>query len=177
MNLGTVHQADGLVTFHYERRLRHPIAVVWKAITDPTEFERWAGMRPELDLRPGGQYVTHHRNGDRVVDRVARVEPPRLFEHTFWVQVNPTALVTWDLRPLGETCLLALTHSLAVADVDHAAATLGLGDDGRTILARTGAGWHRLLDKLAAVLDGCATEWSAEQQRELQDRYAMLFAG
>jgi uncharacterized protein YndB with AHSA1/START domain len=179
MNQGTIQHAGGRVTFRYERRLRHPVGVVWQAITDAEAVERWTGMRPELDLRPGGQYVTHHGNGDRVVDRVVRVEPPRLFEHTFWVHVNPTALVTWELHPIGpagDECLLVLTHSLAVDDVRQAAAKLGLGDDHTTILARNGAGWHRLLDRLESRLDARTTEWSPEAQRELQDRYAALIA-
>lgn len=174
MNQGTIHQADGRVTFRLERRLRHPIEAVWKAITDPKEIERWTGMRPELDLRPGGHYVTHHGIGDRVVDRVMRVEPPRLFEHTFWIHVNPSVLVTWELHPIGDECLLVLTHSLAIDDLHLAAATLGLGDDGVTILARNGSGWHRLLDLLEALLDERTTEWSEEAQRELQRRYATM---
>lgn len=160
--LGHHHQANGRVTFRNERRFHHPIDVVWTAITDPKEIERWTGLRPELDLRAGGQYVTYHGNGDRVVDRVVRVEPPRLFEHTFWVHLNPTALVTWEIQPIGEECVLILTHSLAIDDLREAEAKLGLGDDGITILARNGAGWHRLLDRLGSLLDGQTAEWSPD---------------
>lgn len=177
MNQGTIHQADGRVTFRFARRLRHPVEAVWRAITDPREIERWTGMRPELDLRPGGEYVTHHGSGDRVVDRVVRVDPPHLFEHTFWVHVNPTALVTWELHPVADGCLLVLTHSLALDDVHMAAAKLGMGDDDTTILARNGAGWHHLLDRLESRLDERAPDWSEESQRELQGRYAALLAG
>lgn len=174
MNEGSIEQTGGRVTIRYERRLHHPAEVAWKAITDPDEIERWTGSRPDLDLRPGGEYVTYHGTGDRVVDRILRVEPPRLFEHTFWVHVNPTALVTWELHPTGDGCLLELTHSLAIDDVREAV-KLGLGEDETFILARNGAGWHRLLDLLEARIAGqAAAEWSRESQQELQGRYAAL---
>jgi uncharacterized protein YndB with AHSA1/START domain len=77
VNEGTIEQRDRRVAFRYERRLRHPIEVVWQAITDPAEIEHWTGNRPEIDLRLGGEYVSYHRGGDRVVDRILRLEPPR----------------------------------------------------------------------------------------------------
>ena len=176
MSDGTIEQRDGRVTFRYERRLHHPIAVVWKAITDPFEIERWTGVRPEIDLKPGGQYVSYHRGGDRVVDRILRLDPPRLFEHTFWVHVNPTAVVTWELSPIEGGCLLRLTHSLGMEDLRTATATVARGDDFTMILSRNGAGWHRLLDKLQASLDGTSDTWSEEDQKRLQDRYAAMLA-
>ena len=174
MSDGTVEQRGGRVTFRYERRLHHSIEIVWKAITDPDEIERWTGRRPEIDLKPGGHYISHHGAGDRVVDRILRLEPLRLFEHTFWAHVNPTAVVTWELRPADEGCLLVLTHALSMEDVRTAAATVAMGDDPTTILSRNGAGWHRLLDRLAATLDGRTTPWSQEAQKALQARYAAM---
>jgi uncharacterized protein YndB with AHSA1/START domain len=154
MNEGTIDRRDGRVTFHYERRLRHPIEVVWQAITDPAEIEHWTDNRPEIDLRPNGEYVSYHRDGDRVVDRILRLEPPWLFEHTFWVHVNPSAVVTWELSSVDDGCQLVITHSLSLDDVRRAAETVARGDDLTFILSRNGAGWHRLLDKLAQCLDG-----------------------
>ena len=172
MNEGTVEQRDGRVTYRYEGHLRHPIGVAWKAITDPDEIERWTGGRPDIDLRPGGHYISYHRGGERVVDRITRVEPPRLFEHTFWAHLNPTALVTWDLREAEEGCRLVLTHSLDIDDVRTASQTLG--DAISVILSRNGAGWHRLLDMLAGKLDGRAATWSEQDQKNLQERYAAM---
>jgi hypothetical protein len=48
------------------------------------------------------------------------------------------------------------------------------GDDLTLILARNGAGWHRLLDKLAQWLDGQSDGWTEQDQRALQARYARL---
>jgi len=172
MSDGTIERAAVRVTFRYERRLRHPIEEVWKAITDPAEIGAWAGTRPELDLEPGGRYVTHHGSGHTVVDRIVRVEPPTLFEHTFWVDVNPSGLVTWELSPTEDGCLLVLTHSLDLDDVRRGASTVALGDSESVIVARNGAGWHRLLDLLQARLDGRTTAWSSEMQQALRERYA-----
>jgi uncharacterized protein YndB with AHSA1/START domain/DNA/RNA-binding domain of Phe-tRNA-synthetase-like protein len=160
MSDGTIEQADGRVTFRFERRLRHPIDVVWKAITDPAEIEAWFGGRVEIELKPGGHYISHHRGGVRVVDRIVRLEPPTVLEHTFWEHVNPSALVTWELCPIDEGCVLVLTHSIAMDDVRAAAATVALGDDETIILSRNAAGWHHLLDMLEAALDGRSLEWS-----------------
>jgi len=176
MSDGSIEQTGEQVTFRYERRLAHPVEVVWRALTDPAEMERWLGHRPDIDLQPGGRYVSFHGTGDRVVDRILRLEPPTLFEHTFWEQANPTAVVTWQLSPTDEGCLLVLTHALGMSDVRAAALTVARGDDFTLILSRNGAGWHRLLDKLEATLAGQSADWSEQAQRELQERYAALLA-
>jgi uncharacterized protein YndB with AHSA1/START domain len=171
---GTIEQGDGMVTCRFERLLRHPVEVVWRAITEPDEIERWMGTRPDIDLRPGGQYVTRHRTGDEVTDHITRLEPPRLLEHTFWEHVNPSARVTWELSPAGDGSRLVLTHRLSLDDVRRAAATVAAGDDIFTIISRNCAGWHRLLDMLAATLDGRSRPWSDQDQKALQDRYAAM---
>lgn len=169
---GTVERDGDRVTFRYERPLEHPIDKVWRAITDPDELQRWSGMRPEVDLRVGGDYVTTHLDAVRVVDKVLRVDAPHLFEHTFWVQVNPSAIVTWDLSPTDGGTLLVLRHSLSIDDIEKAAATVVAGMSPLDILARNGAGWHHLLDLLTAALDGRETSFSQEAEDALRDRYA-----
>jgi uncharacterized protein YndB with AHSA1/START domain len=171
---GTIEQGDEMVTCRFERLLRHPVEVVWRAITEPDEIDRWMGTRPEIDLRPGGHYITHHRTGDRVVDRITRLEPPRLLEHTFWEHVNPSARVTWELSPAGDGCRLVLTHRLSLEDVRRAAATVAAGDDIVTIISRNCAGWHRLLDMLAATLDGPPAPRTDQGHKALQEHYAAL---
>ncbi|HEX4225825.1 MAG TPA: SRPBCC family protein [Pseudonocardiaceae bacterium] len=175
---GTIEQHEGRVSFRYERLFNHPIETVWRAITDPEELAQWLGSKPELDLRVGGRYVMIHTSPDgskeqRVEDRVVRLEPPRLFEHTFWLEVNPSALVTWELTPTGDGTRLDLTHALDRADL-AAAATIGGGEDIVTVISRNAAGWHRLLDRITAQLDDVAQPWSRSAQQELQQRYASM---
>lgn len=176
---GTVEQRDGRVTFRYQRLLPYAVDTVWRAITDPDQLAHWLGSRPEIDLRPGGEYVTVHtspdgQRTDRVVDTVVRLDPPRVFQHTFWAKVNPSALVTWELTPVEEGTRLDLTHAVDLADIEAVASDAPNGADIVTVLSRNAAGWHRLLDKLTAALDGSDPSWSPENQRALQQRYAEL---
>lgn len=172
MSDGTIEYAEDRVIFRFERHLRHPIGMVWTAITDPHRVAVWFGGCVEIDLKVGGEYVSYHQGDMRVVDRIVRLEPPRLLAHSFWAEVNPSALVTWELHPSAEGCVLVLTHSLSIADIQ--AARTRFGDDSTIILSRNAAGWHRILDKLEAALTGATPQWSEEAQKALQARYAAL---
>lgn len=174
MTDGTIEERDGTYLFRYERDLSHPIERVWQAITDPDEIASWMGSRPEIDLHPGGCYVTHHGNGVTVVDRVERVEPPHLFQHTFWLEVNPSARVTWELTATATGCHLTLTHRMSQADVEAAANSVAKGGSLALILSRNAAGWHQLLDKLDARLDGRERSWSDKEHQKLLIRYAAM---
>lgn len=160
---GAIERDGAFVVFRYVRPLARPVPQVWAAITEPDRIARWFGSRPEIDAQPGGAYVVEHGNGMRVEDRVLRVEPPTLFEHTFWAQLNPDATVTWELAEdgtavdgaaeAGDAARLTLTHRLSDADIDNALATVAAGDDRGAVIARNAAGWRRLLDRLEAALD------------------------
>jgi uncharacterized protein YndB with AHSA1/START domain len=176
MRDGTIERDGQQVRFRYERHLQHPLDRVWTAITDPAQIERWTGTRPELDLRPGGEYVTHHGDGMRVVDHVLRVEPPTLFEHTFWAEVNPGARVSWQLRTDEPGCLLVLTHTMSEDDIRTAAASVAVGDHPAVIMSRNAAGWHRLLDRVECYLDQRTDSWSPSDQAELQRHYETMLA-
>lgn len=172
MSHGTIEFTEDRVTYHYEWHLHHAISSVWKAITDPEQVAAWFGGRVEIDLKPGGAYISYHRGDMRVVDRIVRLEPPKLLEHTFWAEVNPSALVTWELHPSEQDCVLVLSHSLSMADIQ--AARQRFGDDPMVILSRNAAGWHHLLDKLGAALQSTELEWSEQAQKELQTHYAAM---
>lgn len=152
MTDGTVERDGKWITLRYQRQLRHPVSVVWRALTEPAEAGAWFGGKVEVDLRVGGEYVTYHEGGDRVVDRIVRLDPPHLLEHTFWVHLNPDALVTYELAEVPEGCRLALTHRLTTDDLEKAAAAYGW-DDPMAQVPRTAAGWSRLLDLLEEALD------------------------
>ncbi len=134
MEDGTVERQGQRFLFRYECLLNQAQRRVWDAITDPIEIERWTGNRPQLDLRPGGEYVVSHRNGMHVVDHVLEVDPPTRFVHTFWEATNPDAQVTWMLSARVEGSILRLTHVMSEADIRAAASTV----------ARRAASGHRL---------------------------------
>ncbi|MFL6139585.1 MAG: SRPBCC domain-containing protein [Frankiaceae bacterium] len=145
-------RADDRVVLRYERVLRHPVEDVWRAITDPDEITAWWGTTPEIDLRVGGEYVSHHATGDRVVDRIVRLEPPHLLEHTFWQHLNPAARVTYELSPVAAGTLLVLTHAMTESDLRTAAEALSWQGDPYDLMSRTAAGWPRLLTALDSSL-------------------------
>lgn len=158
MRDGTITRSEGRVTLRYERQLDHPIEDVWEAITESDHIQEWTGWGVDIDLRLGGDYITTHQTGDRVVDQITRCEVLRLLEHTFWFQVDKTARVTWELAPADGGTRLVLTHDFVLpAEADE--------------LPRTAAGWHRLLDLLADHLDGKPTEWTEEGWLPLHEHY------
>jgi uncharacterized protein YndB with AHSA1/START domain len=99
---------------------------------------------------------------------VVRLEAPRLFQHTFWLELNPSALVTWELTPIEEGTRLDLTHELDLADVRAVAGRESIV----TILSRNAAGWHQLLDRVTALVDGTDRSWSQSAHQDLQQRYS-----
>jgi uncharacterized protein YndB with AHSA1/START domain len=172
MRDGTIERNGHQVVFRYERQLAHTLERVWTALTEPVEIAQWTGSRPELELRPGGKYVTHHGNAVRVVDHVLRVEPPTLFEHTFWAEINPSAQVCWQLRGASQGCLLTLTHAISDDDIQTAAENAAPADHPAVIMSRNAAGWHRLLDRIECFLDQHTGSWSPDDQAQLQHHYA-----
>src|SRR3954449_9332767 len=137
---GTVSETEDRITIRFERRYQHPVEKLWEAITDPAELERWLG-KAEIDLVPDGRYVSYHGENDeiRVEDRILRVEPPTLFEHTFWVDNAPNSVVRWELTPVDGGCLVVLTHTFGPDEVPDR--------------DRNAEGWQRIVDELGTHLD------------------------
>ena len=149
----TVRREGDRIVLRYERFLPHPVEDVWRAITDPEEINAWWGTKPEIDLRVGGEYVSNHATGDRVVDQIVRLEPPHLLVHTFWQHLNPDALVTYELTAIANGTLLALTHEMTENDLRNAAEKMNWDGDIYDLMSRTAAGWPRLLTALKESLD------------------------
>ena len=138
-----------------ERRLAHPPAVVWRAITDVAHLRSWFVEildydRSQLEFTAGAR-LTYVAKGDlgAPVDHgeVIRFEPPQLLEYTWGDEV-----LRWELSPDGETgCRLVFTN---VVDEPGTAAAVA-------------PGWHIGLDKLIALLDGDTSydpPWEKVQQ-------------
>ncbi len=88
---------------------------------------------------------------------VLRVEPPRVFEHTFGGET--TSIARWELRRDGDGCRLTLTHTEPPGfDAKDAPRDLG--------------GWHTLLDLLELGLDGEYVPWTKDRWEQYRDRYA-----
>jgi uncharacterized protein YndB with AHSA1/START domain len=171
---GTVEQVDGRTVLHFERRFRHPIERVWDALTRPEELAKWVGeAEVTIDLREGGEMVSRTTGPPELIeamvkeggadpndlvsrDTILRVDPPRLFEHTFGGV--PTSIARWELEPDGDGTRLTLRHTEPPE--------FEAKDETRDL-----AGWHSLLEELEHVLDGKPATWSMRRWEEHRKRY------
>jgi uncharacterized protein YndB with AHSA1/START domain len=150
---------DGSTQVRFVRRLPHPIARVWAALTDPAELGRWWGDA-DLDLADGGRFALRWFNADddgnvaTLDGAITELDPPRLLEiSAAWGSTGsgdpgaPTAL-TWELGPDGDHTLLRFTNT-----VTQPTGAPGPGDPTAADTS-TAAGWHMHLDALATILSG-----------------------
>ncbi len=151
--------------FDLTRRLRQPIEKVWAALTTPERLAAWMGvdwLGVDGPLSQGAAFSYRFHNTDMETrGRVLRFEPPHLFEHSWFDNIPPGAVVRWRLAPDGEGCSLTLTHRF------------GQMDDA----PRTAAGWTALIEALAVSLGepGAESPPGMEGWRTLRDTYAQAF--
>jgi uncharacterized protein YndB with AHSA1/START domain len=147
---GTFATIDDRPALHFERRLRHPVERVWRAITDTRDLAQWFPDTIEPDWRTGGEVRFQDHQLEGATGTVLVCEPPRRLAYTWY-----TNELRFELEPDGEAgTRLRLTALLSE----------------RVAAARDAAGWHVCLDRLEQALDtGDATapgpdatpEWSA----------------
>jgi uncharacterized protein YndB with AHSA1/START domain len=156
---------DGRFAVRFERRLAHPPAKVWRAITEPEHLRAWFPAIVQFDLRPGARlrfeptpeqqarYGLPDLAATTTNGQVTRVDPPHLLEYTWNEEI-----LRWELRDDGAGgCLLVFTNIF----------------DDRDAAVNLSAGWHAGLEVVAAQLDGRAIDWSPWDRAELlADEYA-----
>jgi uncharacterized protein YndB with AHSA1/START domain len=123
-------------TLIFVRELRHAPDVVWAALTEPAELDRWAPFTTQGDLSETGDTILVMVDGDARVDlpaTVLRAERPAVLEYT-WGDDR----LRWELEPAGTGTRLTLHHTLA--------------DPGTR--AMVAAGWHLCTEVLRRLLDG-----------------------
>lgn len=137
----TLTTIGGRPTLRFERRLRHPPAKVWRAVTEPAELAHWFPASVEVEPRPGAP-MRFTFPEEAVVDgtwdgEVLEVDRPKVFMFR-WNQ----DVLRFELVPHGDGCLLVFTQTIG----GGAAGLLGAG--------RTASGWDQCLDAMVAALDG-----------------------
>ncbi len=145
---GTYTTVDGRPAVRFERRLEHPVAVVWRAVSEPAGLAHWFPGDVTLDPRPGGAMRFAMGDDDTLAGEVIELDPPKRFSF-LW----DTDLLQLDLAPDGDGTRLTLLHVLRSEGADAA--------------AKTAAGWHVCLDLLHGHLagepgagpDGPTPEW------------------
>ena len=157
---GTLSIRGDVAVIGFERRLAHPVDVVWAALTEPDQLAAWLG-EGNVEPREGGQVSIRTGAGDRaeqqrlIAGRVLTWEPPHVFEHE-WTQPGvEVSVVRYELEPAGSETILRFTHRRNVT---------GIAMGGR-------AGWHAYLDRFAAYLDGLTPPEWAQRRTEVQDAY------
>lgn len=147
----TLETLDDRPVLRLERRLRHPIERVWRAVTDPAELERWflgpVKWRPEA----GETFEAHGQAGE-----ITELRAPRVIAWTYGGE-----LFRFDLEEDGEGCVLVFTHVF----------------DERALSAQHATGWEAYFKRLDAHLaGGFLSEADAhEGASELHERYAERF--
>ncbi|MCF3141982.1 SRPBCC family protein [Streptomyces platensis] len=131
----TLTTGDGRSALRMERRLAHPPAKVWSAITDPAHIGQWFPSEVTVELRPGGAmtFTMAGVSDIAMTGTVTDAEEPRLFAFT-WGEDH----LRWEISPDGDGSLLVLVHTF--------------GD--RFGGASFASGWHLCLTALAQLLDG-----------------------
>src|SRR5437899_11283104 len=77
---GTVTFEGEYATITFERSIRHPIGVVWEALTESEHLARWYLTRARLDARAGGSI--DYSSGPAQCQLTAQThvwQPPRAF--------------------------------------------------------------------------------------------------
>ena len=114
---GTLTFEGDYATITFERRIGHPIQVVWEALTESEHLARWYMTRARLEARQGGSIdywsgpAQYHVTG-----KILTWQPPRVLEHEWNVEPRKElpkgekSIVRWELTPDGDGTILRITH-------------------------------------------------------------------
>lgn len=140
-------------TIEYVRVYPHPIARVWRAITDPSEFRVWF-IAGKLDLRVGGAF---RFGDDGFTGTVLEIEPPRRIR--FGGPTGPGGYFQYELGEVAGGTRMRFVQHFPPGGV-YTAVPDDLGGDlpvpGTPWKPGFVGGWHEFWDALADYLDGVA---------------------
>ena len=139
---GRYEQANGRPLVRFERTFPHPVAAVWRAISDPAQLEKWFPTSVEFsELRAGGPIVFRFTTHDLPpMDGVfVEVDEPRRLAFT-WGEDE----LTFELSSSDGGAACRLAFSVVLDEVGKA--------------ARDSAGWESCLDMLAVIAAGQTPE-------------------
>ena len=139
----------------FRRELRHPVAKVWRALTEPEELRMWFPDTVHVDAWKVGARMTFKDANARIQPfdgEVLAYDPPRLLEFRWGTDV-----IRFEVTPRSQGSVLTLVDTI----------------DELGKASRDAAGWHVCLDALERALDGKrgpASDWAATR-----DEYAKKF--
>jgi uncharacterized protein YndB with AHSA1/START domain len=106
---GRLETVDDRPALRFERRLNHPVARVWRAVTEPDELERWFVAPVDWKPEAGEVFEALGQTG-----RITELEPPHVIA---WVWGDE--LFRFDLEPGGRGLPLVFTHVFDERRYDH----------------------------------------------------------
>ncbi len=136
--LASVHAESGNDTWTlvFVRDFRHPVTVVWRALTEPEELDLWAPFTADRNLSSAGPATLTMIDGDTRVEMPVTVtvaKAPTRLEYTWGTDV-----LFWQLDPTDSGTRLTLRHTVQSEDS----------------LSKVAAGWHICLDVADLLLEG-----------------------
>lgn len=148
---GTLETVDGRPALRFERRLAHPVERVWRAVSDPSELERWFPAAVAWTPAAGEQLEAYGMTGE-----VTEAEAPYRLAWTF----NGEAY-SFDLAEDGGGCRLVFMHIF----------------DDRASAAQTAAGWETYFLRLGPLLEGdfLSEKDAHDGYEDIHERYAARF--
>ena len=140
----------------WERRSKHPVDRLWRAITEPDEVGQWMSNPARIDLRVGGDYfVDFSRTNSGALDGIIIRLEPRVRIAYVW----GLCVIEWTLEPSAAGCRYTFVH--------HGQAP-GLVPQEEGLAT----GWHLWLDDFAAHLEGIApSPVDPEREKALNSPY------
>jgi uncharacterized protein YndB with AHSA1/START domain len=154
---GTLERNGAHSVLRFERRLAHPTAKVWTALTQDEQLVAWFPTTIEGERAAGAPLRFSFRQSEAAPfdGEMTCYDPPRVLELRWGDD-----LLRFELRPRSEReqegCVLTLT----VTFPEHGKA------------ARDAAGWHVCLERLAYACDGATPPWDpAERWSDVHPRY------
>lgn len=148
---GTLETIDGRPALRFERTLAYSVERVWRAISEPTELERWFPAAVDWTPATGETFEAYGATGE-----VTEVDAPHRLAWTFGGE-----RYSFELAALEGGCRLVFTHVFA----------------DRALAAQTAAGWETYLSRLEPHLAGAylSEEQAHEPWEDVHERYAERF--
>ena len=118
---------------------------LWKAITDPTDTQRyWYGALSISDWQVGSRWTSESPDGEVYLDgEILEIVPPRRLVHSFHVVHEEEAAaeapsrIEWQITPIGDRCRLTVIHT----------------GRGPATMEYTSGGWETILGGLKELLE------------------------
>lgn len=100
--------------FVIERRLKAPVSIVWKAITDPVQMKEWYFDLPDFRAEVGCVFTFKGGTEDSVYNHICKVlevVPEEKLQYSWTYKgYEGYSVVTFLLSAEGDNTILKLTH-------------------------------------------------------------------